>query len=184
MTALRWCTVAGLVLFIGGCQQEGTTPSAKVPTVPSPRPAADGTPLRDLSGLGLKVQVALPPEVVFSPRFVPEVAPEPSSEEPSERKGVSPPPPVVLEAQVGTLKVQLEQLEPPSDGDLLRRDGEWAAQGNGRAPTDRGWALVAERAGAARYYEYRPDLRVLCTVDGLSSRPQFKDARKLCAGLR
>jgi hypothetical protein len=168
---------AALLLALGvGCQQgqQETPPITGTVVKSAASPATDekdDSPVRDLSSSGLDLRVRLPEAVVLKPQ-----------EAPSEKE----PKPVVVEATFGKLGLRFEKVAvPPTDPDLARRDGEWSVS-SPRTPTETGWWVVLQRAQppAIRLVEYRSASQALCTVDGLESRIDLKDAQKICRGMR
>lgn len=159
-----------LLASVLGCQQE----QQPRPAVAAPAPSASvlgagADPLvRDLSPAGLDVRIRLPPQIEL--KVIAR----------GDEKNAMPP---KAEGSLGKLELRLERLTVvPTDQDLARQDGEWSIS-SPRTNTERGWWLVLQRTdpAALRLVEY--NAQVLCTVDGIDSRTDLKDARKLCGGL-
>ncbi|MER2560002.1 MAG: hypothetical protein ABTQ32_04740 [Myxococcaceae bacterium] len=124
--------------------------------------------MRDLTSAGLDVRVRLPAQVEL--KVIAR----------GDEKNPTPP---KAEGSLGKLDLRLEKLAVvPTDQDLARQDGEWSVS-SPRTNTETGWWLVLQKTEppALRLVEYHA--QVLCTVDGIDSRTDLKDARKLCGGL-
>jgi len=124
--------------------------------------------VRDLTSAGLDVRIRLPAQVDLK------VVARGDEKNPLPPKAVG---------SLGKLELRLERRpEAPTDQDLAREDGEWSVS-SPRTSTEAGWWLILKKSDppALRLVEYQA--QVLCTVDGVDSRTDLKDARKLCGGL-
>jgi hypothetical protein len=164
----RGVIAAALLASVLGCQQEQQPRPAVSLPAPS-APALGPDPLvRDLTSAGLDVRIRLPAQVDLK------VVARGDEKNPLPPRAVG---------TLGKLELRLERLaDAPTDQDLARQDGEWSVS-SARTSTPGGWWLILEKTAppALRLVEYQG--QVLCTVDGIDSRTDLKDARKLCGGL-
>ncbi len=168
---IRAVIAAALLASVLGCQQEQQPRPVVSPPVPSaPALGAAGVdPLvRDLTSAGLDVRIRLPAQVDLK------VIARGDEKNPLPPRAVG---------TLGKLELRLERRpEAPTDQDLAREEGEWSVS-SPRTSTEAGWWLILKKSDppALRLVEYQA--QVLCTVDGVDSRTDLKDARKLCGGL-